>query len=758
MMKQQILIEDDNENVNPHLSHFIENITESEHNYPDTFINNSIQSKQQMLPTKAQSKHSKSKCSDVLKNLKWEEAQSPNTHNNTSIESIESIFNYSNKYKHKTSSNNNISPHLPNQKELSMLSSIPNNKRPHSSNILPKYKHKSKSNNNNNNNEQSSIMDIPISNIKRNKCKRHSQINLKAKYIITLEQNFNIKGIPQQQQQQRNTKVKKKKHHKHKHKKHNKEHNFDLSDSEISDINLSAISQLKRDIINKRKSQKINEHKCNTNSSLNVNAKCNRKLKLDIIQCIKKSKSMIDEVCWSRDDNNDNTFLDHSTLLIMKDLDSGKKQNKKELNEKLLLKKKKVVKNKNIVNNSNNKIGSNSKSKSKSKSILKKDNDSPNKGNVVLQYNEEKTKSKNKQNKKSSNSNSKITSKSKTSNNTNRSSSNNNNNIRNKSNSRLTLNADKPKQTFSPNTSRKNSQSPKNETNKQNKHNNTNNTNNTNNIKHLKVHQTKLPKCKGKNTPIKNNNNNTNTNTNNNNNNNNNNSQPQQTKLMPSSKNPLPNIPKIQTKITPIQLKNVHHAHSPSYKHILHNNNNTNTNNNLLHSSPTQILDESQCKRITRDRSHRQPFSGISQEYIDKKKQFFMDLMRDPNNPYSLYWSNKMLSKGFGVTTNVKGTLNCVPNLGLINFNNSHSQLPYTNSTIYSPEELSTITKIKRCQYEHLKHNNNNDNHNDKSLSHNASTFYNISKYYIPKTTERTSSCNTKLKLVQYPSIYKYFQ
>jgi hypothetical protein len=456
---------------------------------------------------------------------------------------------------------------------------------------------------------------------------------------------------------------------------------------------------------------------------------------------------MIDEVCWSRDDNNDNTFLDHSTLLIMKDLDSGKKQNKKELNEKLLLKKKKVIKNKNIVNNSNNKIGSssNNKSKSKSKSILKKDKDNTTKGNVVLQYNEEKTKSKNKQNKKSSNSNSKITSKSKTSNNTNRSSSNNNNNIRNKSNSRLTLNADKPKQTFSPNTSRKNSQSPKNETNKQNN-------NNTNNIKHLKVHQTKLPKCKGKNTPIQNNNNNTNTN---------NNSQPQQTKLIPSSKNPLPNIPKIQTKITPIQLKNAHHVHSPSYKHILpNNNNNTNTNNNLLHSSPTQILDESQCKRITRDRSHRQPFSGISQEYIDKKKQFFMDLMRDPNNPYSLYWSNKMLSKGFGVTTNVKGTLNCVPNLGLINFNNSHSQLPYTNNTIYSPEELSTITKIKRCQYEHLKHNNNNnnDNHNDKSLSHNASTFYNISKYYIPKTTERTSSCNTKLKLVQYPSIYKYFQ
>ena len=94
MSKQEIQIEDVNENVNTHLSHFIENITESEHNYPDTLMNNSIQSKQQMIPTKAQPKHSKRKCSDVLKNLNWQKAQSPNTHNNTSIESIESIFNY----------------------------------------------------------------------------------------------------------------------------------------------------------------------------------------------------------------------------------------------------------------------------------------------------------------------------------------------------------------------------------------------------------------------------------------------------------------------------------------------------------------------------------------------------------------------------------------------------------------------------------------------------------------------------------------
>ena len=749
MIKQQTQTDIDNENINPHLSHFIENVTESEHNYPDTFINNSTHSNPQILPA-TKTKHSKHKCSDVLKNLQWQ-SQSPNTNNNTNIESVESIFNYSNKHKHKHKTNNsNISPQLANQKELSMLSSISNNKRPHSSNILPKYKHKSHSNNNNN--EQSSIMDIPVSTLKRNtRYRRHSQINLKAKYIITLEQNFNIQGISPEQQEEQNTKVKKKKHHhKHKHKRHNKENNFDLSDSEISDINLSAISQLKRDITNKRKSQKTNDHKCNTNLSLNVSVTCNNKLKLEVIQCIKKSKSMIDKVGWSRNDN-DNTFLDNSTLLIMKDLDSGKKQNKKDLNEKLLLKKKKVIKtntkNKNSVNNSN-KIGSSSNNKSKS--ILKQGKDGTNKGNVVLQYNEEKTKSKIKQNntkiKNKSNSNSKITNKSKNSNNnTNRS--NSNNNIRNKTN-RLTLNADKPKQTLSPNASPKSSRSPRNEINKQNNNNNnTNKANNANNTKHSKVHQAKLPKCKGKNTPIKNNNNT------NNNNTNNNNSQSQQHKIILSSKNPLPNIPKLQTKISPIQLKNTHHVHSQSFKHLLHNNN-TNTNNNLLHSSPTQILDESQCKRITRDRSHRQPFSGISQEYIDKKRQFFMDLMRDPSNPYSLYWSNKMLSKGFGVTTNVKGTLNCVPNLGLINFNNSHSQLPHTNSTIYSPEELSNINKIKRFQYEHLKHNDNND----KSLSHNASTFYNVSKYYIPKTTDRTSSCKTKLKLVQYPSIYKYFQ
>ena len=134
----------------------------------------------------------------------------------------------------------------------------------------------------------------------------------------------------------------------------------------------------------------------------------------------------------------------------------------------------------------------------------------------------------------------------------------------------------------------------------------------------------------------------------------------------------------------------------------------------------------------------RKPFTGITQDYIDKKKQFFMGLLKDPSNPYSICWSDKILNKGYGVATNVKGTVNCVPNLALVNLNNSNCQHSYANNTLYTPAD---ITKI-----------------GNKNYLDGERMFSKVDDDCRKKMSERTSSCKLgRMNLDKYPTIQKYF-
>lgn len=111
-------------------------------------------------------------------------------------------------------------------------------------------------------------------------------------------------------------------------------------------------------------------------------------------------------------------------------------------------------------------------------------------------------------------------------------------------------------------------------------------------------------------------------------------------------------------------------------------------------------------KRRHLPRGKRIPFSNISQELIDKKKEMFMQLMRDPSNPYSLYWSDRLINKRYMQN---KGNILCAPNVSIINSNNEITSC-----------ELSTTQMYHQCPK--MKH-----------------------------------SQSVRSNLVQYPSIYKYF-
>ena len=112
-------------------------------------------------------------------------------------------------------------------------------------------------------------------------------------------------------------------------------------------------------------------------------------------------------------------------------------------------------------------------------------------------------------------------------------------------------------------------------------------------------------------------------------------------------------------------------------------------------------------KRRHLPRGKRIPFSNISQELIDKKKEMFMQLMRDPSNPYSLYWSDRLINKRYMLN---KGNILCAPNVSIINSNNNE----------ITSCELSTTQMYHKCPK--MKH-----------------------------------SQSVRSNLVQYPSIYKYF-
>ena len=145
---------------------------------------------------------------------------------------------------------------------------------------------------------------------------------------------------------------------------------------------------------------------------------------------------------------------------------------------------------------------------------------------------------------------------------------------------------------------------------------------------------------------------------------------------------------------------------------------------------------------------------------------FFIDLMKDPSNPYSLYYTEKMLLKGNGTTANVKGA-------------NGYLTSPFSHSNAYTPAELSNIDRIRRFQYEQMKQKKNymNSKNKDSLLDDrinsdeiekiNVSTFYNGGRggfsdgngRFVPTLGEKRNEGSKKgnVKLMKYPSIYKYF-
>ena len=90
-----------------------------------------------------------------------------------------------------------------------------------------------------------------------------------------------------------------------------------------------------------------------------------------------------------------------------------------------------------------------------------------------------------------------------------------------------------------------------------------------------------------------------------------------------------------------------------------------------------------------------------------KNQEMFMQLMRDPSNPYSLYWSDRIINKRYMLN---KGNILCAPNVSIINSNNNE----------ITSCELSTTQMLHQCPK--MKH-----------------------------------SQSVRSNLVQYPSIYKYF-
>ena len=132
----------------------------------------------------------------------------------------------------------------------------------------------------------------------------------------------------------------------------------------------------------------------------------------------------------------------------------------------------------------------------------------------------------------------------------------------------------------------------------------------------------------------------------------------------------------------------------------------------------------------------RKPCSGITRDYMDKRKMFFMELMKDPSNPYTLY---------YGGNYNAKGNIN------------------------YKCGDIGNSDKSKKFLFENIKRKGKGFGINKDLMFDNTDdfdkmsvfTFYNdgSNKGYFPKSNDnRNVSCKmTKNKIMQYPSIYKYF-
>lgn len=150
-------------------------------------------------------------------------------------------------------------------------------------------------------------------------------------------------------------------------------------------------------------------------------------------------------------------------------------------------------------------------------------------------------------------------------------------------------------------------------------------------------------------------------------------------------------------------------------------------------------LEESKCRKHL-PRGPRVPFSNISQEYIDRKKQMFMELMKDPSNPYSLYWTDRFLNKNYNMNTFVKGTVNCVPNIGLMVNNNPNNSFMHL-----TPNDCF----FDRTQRNQIMMENELNDINIPDISYIGAGY----SQPLPKKLNKSGSA----RLVQYPSIYKYF-
>ena len=153
-----------------HISHLIQNQSDSEHSYSNDLDKSSSKSKPSTTihsknTTNRKSKRNNSrKCGDLIKNLKWSTfLQQTNTNHNTSIiENIEDIFDHSKPFEPQFNNNNN-------QDNISLMLNQNNNKRSLSG-----------GNNIHNNNKLISNCNIKITNNKS-----HTPINNKRKHIST---------------------------------------------------------------------------------------------------------------------------------------------------------------------------------------------------------------------------------------------------------------------------------------------------------------------------------------------------------------------------------------------------------------------------------------------------------------------------------------------------------------------------------------------------------------------------------------------
>lgn len=137
---------------------------------------------------------------------------------------------------------------------------------------------------------------------------------------------------------------------------------------------------------------------------------------------------------------------------------------------------------------------------------------------------------------------------------------------------------------------------------------------------------------------------------------------------------------------------------------------------------------------INKEQKQRKTFSNITNEEIERKRKQIMDLLKDPQNPYSTYWQDKLLGNGFNMGLASNGTINNVPVL-----------------TIVKKKEEPTEEKFNKIQQELIR---------QKSLE--TSKYYNKSSLnFHPCSKKHNNGVDYRTldnyNHIEYPSIFKYF-